>query len=404
MAIDARIALMGQTPDYSQIPQTLLQTAAGIGQIQRQQQEAPLRQALFQAQVDEIPLQQAAMQQEQAYRAEQLDALRNDNKIKGGVYAAVQGRNLLSDPNAFISFAEERARNVSARGGDPSGTVKTIELVKSGDIEGARQLLDREINTGYELGILNPGDDNKTTEQRNLLSLGYMPGTKEYERKFNELYGKDDPEKMSAYERGQLELGRGRLALDQKKAAADAKGGGENAFKNAAELRKEFTAQSKDFGIQTDAIGRIQASAKDPSAAGDLALIFSYMKTLDPGSTVREGEFATAQNAGGVGDRAISAYNKVLSGQRLSPDQRKDFVSRAKSIYDQSAKQHEKRVGEYSRIATRNNIDPADVIVDFSAVEPTANGPVQIRSEAEYARLPSGSVYIDPTGKQRTKR
>lgn len=100
-------------------------------------------------------------------------------------------------------------------------------------------------------------------------------------------------------------------------------------------IRKEFTgnAEVKDFGKQASAFGRVVSSAQDPSAAGDLALIFNYMKVLDPGSTVREGEFATAQNAGGVGERVISLYNSIKRGERLSPDQRADFVDRARRLY-----------------------------------------------------------------------
>jgi hypothetical protein len=144
-------------------------------------------------------------------------------------------------------------------------------------------------------------------------------------------------------------------------------GGG---FKQATELRKEFIAQSQEYSKQNDAIGRISASAKDPSAAGDLSLIFNYMKVLDPGSTVREGEFATAQNAGGIPDRTIAAYNKVLRGERLAPAQRVDFVNRANKIFSQAKSQHAKREAEYSRLAKQNQIDPTNVIVDFSTYQP----------------------------------
>lgn len=82
-----------------------------------------------------------------------------------------------------------------------------------------------------------------------------------------------------------------------------------------------------------DSYNRIIASAKDPSAAGDMALIFNYMKVLDPGSTVREGEFATAQNSAGVPEIIRAQYNKVMSGKRLSTSQRDDFVDRAKKLY-----------------------------------------------------------------------
>jgi hypothetical protein len=107
----------------------------------------------------------------------------------------------------------------------------------------------------------------------------------------------------------------------------------------AFKLGKEYVAQSAEFKKQVDAYNRIIASAEDPSAAGDLSLIFNYMKILDPGSTVREGEFATAQNSAGVPDILRAQYNKVSNGQRLADTQRNDFVDRSTKLYNGSLQQ-----------------------------------------------------------------
>ena len=58
-----------------------------------------------------------------------------------------------------------------------------------------------------------------------------------------------------------------------------------------------------------------------------ISLIFGFMKMLDPGSVVREGEFATAQNAASIPDRIRNAYNRALEGTRLNPQQREMFKS-----------------------------------------------------------------------------
>ena len=73
----------------------------------------------------------------------------------------------------------------------------------------------------------------------------------------------------------------------------------------------------------------IRGAAANPSPAGDLGLIFAYMKMLDPGSVVREGEFAVAANSGGIPDRIRAQLQQVQSGQRLSPDMRRDFAETA---------------------------------------------------------------------------
>lgn len=148
---------------------------------------------------------------------------------------------------------------------------------------------------------------------------------------------------------------------------------GKDKFDRAKKLRDEFSKQSKDFIKVRDAFGRIEASARDPSAAGDLALIFNYMKVLDPGSTVREGEFATAQNSGSVPDRTWNIYNRILTGQRLAPRQRADFVARAKGLFDQQRQFHTRLEDEYRRLATAFEVDPNQVIVDLN--QPSAQQP-----------------------------
>lgn len=104
-------------------------------------------------------------------------------------------------------------------------------------------------------------------------------------------------------------------------------------------LRNQYLQQSKDFVQVRDAFGKVAAATKNPSAAGDLALIFNFMKILDPGSVVREGEFATAQNAASVPDRVRNMYNRVMSGERLNPDQRQDFIEQAGNIFKSQLQQ-----------------------------------------------------------------
>ena len=53
------------------------------------------------------------------------------------------------------------------------------------------------------------------------------------------------------------------------------------------------------------------ARGEEPSGASDIALLIGYMKTLDPGSVVRETEYATAKNAGGVSERVRNIFHNV---------------------------------------------------------------------------------------------
>jgi hypothetical protein len=154
----------------------------------------------------------------------------------------------------------------------------------------------------------------------------------------------------------------------QHKAAVEAFGAApDNPAKltNISELRKEFTKQSGDFITQRDAFSRIKAVGEKPSAAGDVALIFGFMKLLDPGSTVREGEFATAQNSVGIPDKIKQMYHRALSGERLPPAQRADFVNQANVIFGAALGRHAQTEEQYKRQAQYINVDPRQVVVDF---------------------------------------
>lgn len=135
--------------------------------------------------------------------------------------------------------------------------------------------------------------------------------------------------------------------------------------KAAETLRKEFNGLPvvKDYNDVAAAYGKMKKAAEAPSAAGDLSLIFGYMKMLDPGSTVREGEFANAQNAGGIDDKLASTYNRVLNGQRLTEDQRRDFIGRARQLFDTHADQLNAAAERYTGIAKKSGADPEDVVI-----------------------------------------
>jgi len=131
-----------------------------------------------------------------------------------------------------------------------------------------------------------------------------------------------------------------------------------------SDILTKYETAIKPFVLQRNAFGRILASAQDPSAAGDLALIFNYMKVLDPGSTVREGEFATAQNSAGIPARLRGTYNRIFEGKRLAPEQRVDFVDRAKRLFKNAELQAAKTKTQFSNLARNNRIDPSGVIRD----------------------------------------
>jgi hypothetical protein len=181
----------------------------------------------------------------------------------------------------------------------------------------------------------------------------------------------------------------------------------QNVYSESEAMRKEFNSLKpvQDFSLQSSAYGRLAASAADPSPAGDLALIFNYMKVLDPGSTVREGEAASIRNAGNVPQRVIAQYNSLFSGEgSLSEEQRADVVNRSKKLYESAEENFGKIYEQYSGIANRRRLPIEDVLVDYRYTQPPGNGTAQpaplpfFNTEAEViaSGLPSGTLVEMP--------
>jgi len=129
-----------------------------------------------------------------------------------------------------------------------------------------------------------------------------------------------------------------------------------------APLRTSFLGQATPH-IQISQAYRKIESAPD-TAAGDMSKIFGFMKILDPSSTVREGEYASAENARGVPDTVKAQYNKVISGQRLTPAQRTQFTQAAGDLVGSQKQQFEGQKKFFENIAIKNKIAPESVIYD----------------------------------------
>ena len=138
-------------------------------------------------------------------------------------------------------------------------------------------------------------------------------------------------------------------------------------FNQAGALRDDYARDLKQINFPdiASSYGRIKASANNQSPAGDLSMIYSYMKMLDPGSVVRETEFRIAATAKPLLERVglnWDAVKNVWAGNRLTSSQRADFMQRATAIYEPAAQQKAEIDAHYRGIAERNRLNPADVI------------------------------------------
>lgn len=106
--------------------------------------------------------------------------------------------------------------------------------------------------------------------------------------------------------------------------------------KGESNLRKEINSlpQVKTALEGMQSYRRIEVAAQGSKdgeyrGADDIAIVFNFMKMLDPESVIRESEYATARNASGVSDRVRSIYNRLMQGDQLTPEQRQMFLDAA---------------------------------------------------------------------------
>ncbi len=145
-------------------------------------------------------------------------------------------------------------------------------------------------------------------------------------------------------------------------------------FDKAKVFRAEIQKKQKDFTDVTNAFDRVSVAAANPSPAGDLAIVFNFMKMLDPGSVVRESEFKTAADAkawlGKAEESGISIPNKIRSiilkaqeGQILLPEQREDFLKTAGNLYKSTEKKNKIYRKRKSKQAQRFGLEEADIFL-----------------------------------------
>lgn len=153
--------------------------------------------------------------------------------------------------------------------------------------------------------------------------------------------------------------------------------------KEFQQLRKEWNTlpQVKAFNDVSQSYKQVRALAKEgASAADDIALTFSFMKMLDPGSVVREGEYALVGRAAGLPDQVIMGLQRVDEGQGLTPTIRNKLIEAAAKIMVSRREQLDGVAGPYRQLAVDMGADP-DLLVDAPGTwrarigEPAAKGP-----------------------------
>jgi len=146
----------------------------------------------------------------------------------------------------------------------------------------------------------------------------------------------------------------------------------EKKFTQEEKLRKEYTKRIAGFTESERLYDNIKASAGS-GGPGDVALITSFMKMLDPGSVVRETEFATARDTAGLLAALTNKLQKAKTGEFLGEAQRKTFVNLAGKYFTAARKQQQNVKTDLSKVVENYNLDKENVFgVERETVTPAA--------------------------------
>jgi hypothetical protein len=148
-------------------------------------------------------------------------------------------------------------------------------------------------------------------------------------------------------------------------------------FEQEEKLRKEFQGRTKVYGELGTTYQNMKSSADAKTGPGDIALITGFMKMLDPGSVVRETEFATARDTAGLYERLQNQAQKLQSGQLFTLDskQRKEYTDLAKQYLDSAQKKAIDDKKALGVVVKNYRLNPDNVFGPETAEAPPAPSP-----------------------------
>lgn len=144
-------------------------------------------------------------------------------------------------------------------------------------------------------------------------------------------------------------------------------------FGNEKDLFAQYAGSDPVKAYETVKSGyeRVRQSSALQTGAGDMGLIYGYMKMLDPGSVVRESEFAQAAQAGSYGEQIQGWVSRIINGERLPDSVRGQFVQAADGIYKDTAANLGDINSQFSTRASRYGVDPSTFVRQPEAYQPT---------------------------------
>jgi hypothetical protein len=161
------------------------------------------------------------------------------------------------------------------------------------------------------------------------------------------------------------------------------------------DLRKEVSGRKEiaKYRQASAELASLKELAKRESGASDMALIFAFMKAMDPESVVRESEYAAAAATGTPDERMLGLVSKWYKGGPLTPTLRQKFIQAAEAAQSGHKAAYNSAVKTYRHVAKKRGFDLAEIGLDDDAPSVGPHGPTVTQGGNTYTWNPETGAY-----------
>lgn len=141
-----------------------------------------------------------------------------------------------------------------------------------------------------------------------------------------------------------------------------------DSFQSVNELGRAYKDEPAIKGYR-NLLGNVrtgEAGAAQKTGPGDIALIFSYMRALEPDNpnAVREGEYSSARKATGLLNTARNLPSQYYQGNQLTESGRQHFLKTMRAALKSRKPDFDVANSQYRRRAEMGGVDPTLILYD----------------------------------------
>lgn len=116
-------------------------------------------------------------------------------------------------------------------------------------------------------------------------------------------------------------------------------------------------------------VNTAEAAAKLGNGPGDIAIVFSFMRALEPENpnAVREGEYSNARKAAGLFQQVKNLPSKYFAGTQLTPEGRQFFLKTMRAQLQSRRPDYDMANDQYRQRSAAFGVDPTLFVRDFPA-------------------------------------